>query len=274
MLNYYKLLGVNMDASEESIRKAFRRLAKQYHPDVNPHRKGWAAEQFRTLMQAYETLMDTTQRLLYDRQLDAYLRLEEVDLGIRKGRALRNEAEQILYDLLTGNGEKAVRDYETLQKERGDFDLLTYFSLQDYLDCKFLLGEEYERQKNYTKALEFYEEVYREEMQGPRLRFFFEELQDRIRDIYCRSLARVAAPAEAIEIYQKVLLLKLSKSDRAYVHKKMAERFFEMQDFTAARENLAKAFELKPNLKSAQKICKRMNYVPENGRNRTTCRGK
>src|SRR5262249_42153052 len=63
--DYYELLGVARNASEEDIKKAFRRLARQYHPDVNKE-KG-AEERFKEINEAYEVLGDAQKRQAYDR---------------------------------------------------------------------------------------------------------------------------------------------------------------------------------------------------------------
>jgi len=64
--DYYKILGVDRKASEEDIRKAYRKLAKQYHPDYNPNNKG-AEEKFKEINEAYEVLSDPKKRSHYDR---------------------------------------------------------------------------------------------------------------------------------------------------------------------------------------------------------------
>lgn len=64
--DYYKILGVDRKASEEDIRKAYRNLAKQYHPDYNPENKG-AEERFKEINEAYEVLSDPKKRAHYDR---------------------------------------------------------------------------------------------------------------------------------------------------------------------------------------------------------------
>ncbi len=63
-MNYYEVLGVSSDANEDEIKKAFRALARQYHPDVNSD--PGAAERFKEISQAYETLCDPERRRRYD----------------------------------------------------------------------------------------------------------------------------------------------------------------------------------------------------------------
>ena len=64
--DYYKILGVDRKASEEDIRKAYRDLAKQYHPDRNPNDKQ-AEERFKEINEAYQVLSDSKKRSHYDR---------------------------------------------------------------------------------------------------------------------------------------------------------------------------------------------------------------
>lgn len=63
--DYYRTLGVNKNASEKDIKKAFRRLAKQYHPDANPDNPS-AEAKFKEINEAYETLSNPEKRKLYD----------------------------------------------------------------------------------------------------------------------------------------------------------------------------------------------------------------
>src|ERR1035438_7434423 len=64
--DYYEILGVERGASEEEIKKAYRKLAVKFHPDKNPGDKT-AEEQFKQLGEAYEILNDAQQRAAYDR---------------------------------------------------------------------------------------------------------------------------------------------------------------------------------------------------------------
>ena len=69
--DYYKILGVPRNASAEEIRKAYRKLAMQYHPDRNPDDKQ-AEERFKEINEAYQVLNDAQKRAHYDRLGSAY----------------------------------------------------------------------------------------------------------------------------------------------------------------------------------------------------------
>ncbi len=64
--DYYKLLGINKDASKEEIKRAFRKMARKYHPDVNPDEPK-SGEKFKEINEAYSILNDDKKRDMYDR---------------------------------------------------------------------------------------------------------------------------------------------------------------------------------------------------------------
>src|SRR3974390_1608668 len=63
--DYYATLGVKKSASADDIRKAFRKLARKYHPDVNPGNKA-AEEKFKAISEANDVLSDPKKRKIYD----------------------------------------------------------------------------------------------------------------------------------------------------------------------------------------------------------------
>jgi curved DNA-binding protein len=65
--DYYQILGVPRNASDDDIKKAYRKQAMQYHPDRNPGKEEWANEKFKEINEAYGVLGDPDKRGQYDR---------------------------------------------------------------------------------------------------------------------------------------------------------------------------------------------------------------
>lgn len=64
--NYYEVLGVQKDADEDALKKAYRKMALKWHPDRNPDNKDEADKQFKIVSEAYEVLSDKNKRAIYD----------------------------------------------------------------------------------------------------------------------------------------------------------------------------------------------------------------
>ena len=64
-IDYYKILGVDKNASQDDIKKAFRKLARKYHPDLNPNDPS-AKDKFQEINEANEVLSDPEKRKKYD----------------------------------------------------------------------------------------------------------------------------------------------------------------------------------------------------------------
>ena len=64
--DYYLILGVPKNATDEDIKKAYRKLAMQYHPDKNPGKEQWANEKFKEINEAYGVLGNSDKRKQYD----------------------------------------------------------------------------------------------------------------------------------------------------------------------------------------------------------------
>jgi DnaJ-class molecular chaperone len=100
--DYYQILGVSRTASEADIKKAYRKLARKYHPDFNPNNKQ-AEEKFKQVQEAYEVLSDADKRTKFD-QLGANWKngaeftpppnWEHMDFGEMFGQASRGRTRQ------------------------------------------------------------------------------------------------------------------------------------------------------------------------------------
>ncbi len=81
--NYYDLLGLKKSASDKEIKQAYRRLARQLHPDVNPGNKT-AEAKFKEINAAYEVLSDTTKRQKYDKYGDKWQYADQMEQAERE----------------------------------------------------------------------------------------------------------------------------------------------------------------------------------------------
>lgn len=112
--DYYKILGVSREASEEEIKRAFRHLARKWHPDVNPDNKE-AEEKFKEINEAFEILKDSEKRQAYDQFGKAGLE----GTGFRPGargfpsfdELFRNFGFGDIFDVFSGFGERERRAY-------------------------------------------------------------------------------------------------------------------------------------------------------------------
>jgi len=128
MKDYYKLLEVDRNASEEQIRKSYRKLALKYHPDRNPGDLK-AEEHFKEIAEAYGVLMDPAKRSEYDRWLKTGTQ------GRVAGRGFRYSQEEIFQDLF--KDPRFSRVFQDLFKE---FEKAGFRSDQGFFDQVFFGG--------------------------------------------------------------------------------------------------------------------------------------
>ncbi len=112
--DYYKILGVGRDASEEEIKRAFRHLARKWHPDVNPGNKD-AEEKFKEINEAFEVMKDPKKRSAYDQFGQAGLEgtgFKPESRGFPSFDELfRNFGFGDIFDVFSGFGEKGRHSY-------------------------------------------------------------------------------------------------------------------------------------------------------------------
>ena len=128
MKDYYKILEVDSDASNERIRKSYRKLALKYHPDRNPGNSA-AEEQFKEIAEAYGVLADPVKRAEYDQWLKT---------GAREGttgQSFRYSQEEIFQDLF-----RDPRFNRVFQDLFSEFDKAGFRFDQRFFDKVFFGG--------------------------------------------------------------------------------------------------------------------------------------
>jgi len=122
--DYYDILGVNKNASEEELKKAYRKLAMKYHPDRNPNKKE-AEERFKELNEAYAVLSDKEKRKQYDTFGQEGFRQRFTQEDIFRGF----DFEDIFSNLFGGRGRREFRS-----GGRGGSDFSDLFGRGGYQD--------------------------------------------------------------------------------------------------------------------------------------------
>ncbi|HEY9638782.1 MAG TPA: J domain-containing protein [Coleofasciculaceae cyanobacterium] len=110
--DYYEILGVSAETTNDEIKKAFRRLARQYHPDMNPGDKA-AEEKFKDIGEAYEVLSDPNRRSQYD-QLTRFLKKKGFNKKPPKASTFRTSGDR------NGTGRSSTQEVDFSQF--GDFN--------------------------------------------------------------------------------------------------------------------------------------------------------
>jgi len=255
--SYYDVLAVTRTASQGDIKRAFRKLAKRYHPDTNPRDDRRAAKKLKEIIKAYKVLSNERERARYDVMMRTSFG-RPAGLMEQSAPSLATRAERILHDLLKGCGQRALETYDEFSR-REKAGLSRHMEVRDYLDCTFLLAEQCERVGRYEEAADLYEELYRREKDPPRHRYFFEEVKARIKTLYSRKLPREARSAEEeVACYERILEFDVDKSERAFILKKIAEVHCRLGNIDKAREIFGEALHLKPGLKGTATIRERL----------------
>ncbi len=285
--NYYQILEIERDANAEDIKQAFRKLAKKYHPDkidinYNPQQIENAKQMFREICNAYNVLHNEKRKSEYDRILQNIERSQEFNRSYyEKYDTLTQDyskIELLFQALLHQNYETGISMYEQLCKgceHKGKkWCIDDFFNYEDSRDCEFLIAEAYqnlgfsngnssvtERHRKIDLAMQIYESLLSAEGKRPCFKHFIKEVKDRLKRIYLYHFSADGYQQMCQIPLSKIHDLELPKRETAWMYKKIAEFYVEINLYPHARQVLLMAFELQPNLAGAKKICKTLNIT-------------
>ncbi|KPH14871.1 DnaJ domain-containing protein [Chryseobacterium sp. ERMR1:04] len=139
MKDYYYFLGISQDASEEDIKKVYRKLSIKYHPDKNDN-DDFFSDRFREIQEAYETLSDKSRRSAYDQNLESHQKSFRYNIppAIKTFTANKIHAkkgEEIIINWQTSNADVVKILPFGLEKPYGE----RIFKITEFKDGKFQL---------------------------------------------------------------------------------------------------------------------------------------
>lgn len=261
MNNLYEILGISPDATQKDIKDAYRRQVKAVHPDLNSGDPS-GVERMKDLVRAYEVLGDEDRRTEYDRTYGSLFFESDFDYAefLRsRGDDRESQAKLVFYDLLHDNPDEALQIFDSLVAA-GDFELSRYLGREDFMDCAFLLAEEYESRQDFRRAFDLLAAIVRFERQKPYFRHFMVEVHERLRTVVCFKMPEIYTPDEVLESLHQLVDWDLSKRDTAFFLKKAAEIYLEQGNRRRAARYLKRGLELDEKLSGVKKLKQELGY--------------
>ena len=285
--NYYQILEIERNANTKEIKQAFRKLAKKYHPDkidinYNPDQIENAKQMFREICNAYDVLNDKKRKTDYDRILRNIERNQQSNRSnfedFNRLTQDYSKLEVLFQALLHQNYETGISMYEQIchgcEQKGKKWCIDDFFNYEDSRDCEFLIAEAYqnlgfsngnssviERHRKIDLAMQIYESLLSAEGKRPCFKHFIKEVKDRLKRIYLYHFSAEGYQQMCQIPLSKIQDLELPKRETAWIFKKIAEFYVEIDLFPHARQVLLMAFELQPNLAGAKKICRTLNIT-------------
>lgn len=263
---YYDILGVEADSSQEEIRRAFRKKAKELHPDVTAKDHEASLSRMRLVLTAYETLRNPSRRALYDRThyiVHNKYRFDYREFLKAQKTNLKSQSKLIFFDLLHSREEDALELFGELCK-RSDFDLREHLDREDYMDCTFLLAEQYEDRGDYLSAYRLLRRLIICEEERPYFRHFLEEITEKLKTITCFKMIEEEDPDTVLGCLEELISFDFSRKDTAFFLKKAAEIYSDRGECERAISYLRRGLQLDDKMTGIKKLKQKIGYH-ENG---------
>jgi curved DNA-binding protein CbpA len=252
---YYDILGLDSSCSQEEIKRAFRSRAKELHPDVASP-AGSSADRMRILIQAYKTLADPEQRLHYDRThfiLRRKYRFDYRSFLKERKNDLGSQAKLIFFDLLHDFADEAVEVFDARFRDRESL-MWDYLGREDFMDCAFLLAEEYEKRGDLVQAYRLLTAIAVHEQLHPYFRHFFQEVVDRLRNLVCFKMFESLDEDTVLGYIEELVEFDFSRKETAFYLKKAAELHLRRDNVEDAKMCLDRGLSLDEKLPGIKKL--------------------
>jgi len=255
MLDYYGILQIPTDAEPEQIKKSFRKRAKEIHPDLWNQEQN-AIDSMRDLLKAYETLMDPFLREEYDlqhRQVYGSGGFDYREFLLARHDDLESQSKLIFFDLLHNRENDALKLYEQLVKRKG-LDLSLHLDREDFMDCAFILAEEFEANLQYESAFFLLKTISEYELQRPYFRHFFEEVIQRLHTLVGTKMFGVVPLDRHMSFAQQMIQLQINSKETGFYFRVCAELCIKLKEFSRAERYILEGLKLDKNIPGVKKL--------------------
>jgi curved DNA-binding protein CbpA len=263
---YYEILGLEPGCSLDEIKRSFRARAKRMHPDMPGAETGGGTEAMRVLIKAYRVLGDPRRREDYDRSLGFDLPRQRKPVFrfnyrefLRLQRSNEGYSRLIFFDLFH-NSEKEALDLYDFLVSRYNYEIADYLDREDFMDCAFLLAEEYEKRVEPLKAFHLLTLLMEYEQEQPYFRHFTEEVLARLKFLANMRHAGSDTRSALLDCIVRLLQLDILSRESAFFFRKAAELAWDLENHEAAREYLARGLDLDRKQPGFKKLQQKMRF--------------
>ncbi|MCL2721525.1 MAG: J domain-containing protein [Treponema sp.] len=224
--NHYDLLGVKPGASTIEIKKAFRKKAKQLHPDIAGTDD---AEAMRKLIKAYEALSNFEKRFEYDKIHSVHTEKTFFDYRtwLNEQEDPVSKAKLVFYELLKLNEDRAIE----LWRQNGGlgFPMEKYLNRADWMDCYFFLAEELDKRDFCFEAFKLLTIILLEENKHPHFNLFTPEIKSYLTAIVKKRLKDQVDDETWIDCLEILMGIGFSQNDEMFFKKSIAHTLKEIR---------------------------------------------
>ncbi|HAG83619.1 MAG TPA: molecular chaperone DnaJ [Cyanobacteria bacterium UBA12227] len=247
--NYYQILEVSKEATSQEIKKAYRRLARQYHPDLHPENPA-ATERFKEICQAYQILSNPLQRREYDQQFESK----------RSQAKTTRMTAQDFYQRAVSKAQS--KDYQGAIADCNRAIELNPHLVEAYIErgaSRYKLGNAREALQDCNQALSLNSNCTKAYYYQGRARYRLGYTQAAI-EAYTMAIAQ--SPTFAKAYYHRGLAYKdLEDSDRAILDLENAAKLFSTQGDKTGYQLVQEALKIIHQTQGKQKAQSRINHL-------------
>jgi curved DNA-binding protein CbpA len=232
-VDYYRILGVSETASQAEIKRAYRKKAKELHPDLGVK----TTAEFRALVAAYKALSDDRSRQMFDARYERERGRQDFDYRswlVERGDE-QSGSRLVVYDLLHEREDDAVGEYKKLIAANPSFSLGKWFSREEFMDYGFILAEELTARCEYWEACLLLEKIIGLEKTFSFFKQFYRDVQEFARNVFVSLLPGGLDEDRAIELWKRALELDLGEETDRKLLEKLAGAYERLGDRETAR---------------------------------------